>query len=101
MHVCHTNIVLGCSWYRRHTGKTRELYAFVNLKYSSWNHRYGMNNDLYYGMDACCKTINGIFHNLLSKPMKMPGNRANPRLKFTKKTQYKDRYIHNIFHIQV
>ena len=53
-----------------------------------------MNNDLFYGMDSCCKVINGIFNNLLSIPIKVPGNRANPRLKFTKKTQYKDRYIY-------
>ena len=52
-----------------------------------------MNNDLFYGMNSCCKTINGIFNTLLSIPIKMPGNRANPRLKFTKTTQYKDRYV--------
>lgn len=81
---------------RRRTGKTPTLHPFSILKYSSFDHRFGMSDELYYGLDACCEVMDTILTPLLTRSMPMPGKRCDPRV-ILKPKQTKDRYV-NIPH---
>ena len=78
---------------RRRTGTPDKLAdIFPNLKYSSWDHEYGLNNNLYHTLESCTELVQQVFWPPLEATIKVPKNRATPKL-MLKKKEFRDRCV--------